>query len=118
MVPLPFPGRVSIPTPLVPIAEMKAHLRITDTAHDADVSTIAGAAQDAILAYLTAAADPAWTTATVPKTVAHAIKLMTTHLYEHRGDDMDPSGSGATPDADVWDAVKRLLGRHRDPTLA
>jgi len=118
MAPVTFPGRVSIATPLVTLIEMKAHLRISDTAHDADVSVIALAAQDAILAYLTTAADPAWTTATTPLTVKHAIKLMTTHLYEHRGDDMDPSQSGATPDADVWAAVERLLGRHRDPTLA
>jgi hypothetical protein len=116
--PLAFPGRVSIVTPLVPLPEMKVHLRITDALHDADVTAISAAAQDAILAYLTASADPAWTPTTVPKTVAHAIKLFATHLNEHRGDDMDPSGSGATPDADVWAAIERLLGRHRDPTLA
>jgi len=115
--PLDYPGRVTIATALVPIAEMKAHLRITDTAHDADVSAIGLAAQDAILAYLTAAADPAWTPATAPLTVKHAIKLLSTHYYEHRGDDMDPTQSGATPDAAVWTAIRELLGRHRDPTL-
>ena len=110
MMPLDFPGRVSIATPLVLLAEMKAHLRITDTAHDADVSVIGLAAQDAILAYLTASADPAWTDQSVPRTVAHAIKLLTTHLYEHRGDDDDGDKT--------WAAIGQLLGRHRDPTLA
>jgi hypothetical protein len=118
MAPLEFPGRVSIAAPLVLLPEMKVHLKITDSAHDADVVAISAAAQDAILAYLTAAADPTWTDATVPKTVAHAIKIFATHLNEHRGDDMDPSQSGATPDAAVWSSIERLLGRHRDPTLA
>jgi hypothetical protein len=118
MPPLAFPGRVTIAIPLVPLADMKAHLRITDTAHDADVTAISAAAQDAILAYLTGAADPTWTDATAPRAVVHAIKIFATHLYEHRGDDMDPSTSGATPDAAVWAAIERLLGRHRDPTLA
>jgi hypothetical protein len=110
MPPLAFPGRVSIAAPLVLLPEMKAHLYITDTVHDAVVVAIAAAAQDAILAYLTAAADPAWTDQTVPRTVAHAIKLLTTHLYEHRGDEDDG--------AKTWTAIEQLLGRHRDPTLA
>jgi hypothetical protein len=114
MAPLDYPGRVTIATALVPIAEMKAHLRITDTAHDSDVSAIALAAQDAILAYLTAAADPAWTPATVPRPVAHAIKLMTTYLYDLQRGDADET----TDEPRVWIDIRHLLGRHRDPTLA
>jgi hypothetical protein len=43
--------------------------------------------------------------------------ILCTHFYEHRGDDMAPSRSGATPDADVWLAVERLLMRRRLPAL-
>ena len=46
-----------------------------------------------------------------------AIKLLTTNYFEHRGDDMNPSMSGANPDADVWAAIGRLLALYRDPTL-
>jgi len=31
---------------------------------------------------------------------------------------MAPSASGSTPDADVWQAIARLLAMYRDPTLA
>jgi hypothetical protein len=104
--------------PLVSLAELKDHLRITDALHDADATAKSEAAQAAVLAYLTAAADPAWTPDSVPKPVKHAILILTTHFYEHRGDDMNPSPSGSTPDADVWDAITRLLAMYRDPTLA
>jgi len=110
-------SRVVLATPLVPLAEVKAHLRITDAAHDADVTVIYAAAQDEILAYLTTGADATWTETTAPRPVKHAIKLLTTHLYEHRGDDMSPSDSGSTPDEDVWAAIGRLLAMYRDPTL-
>jgi len=108
---------VVVAAPLVPLAEMKTHLRVTDTAHDADIAAIGAAAQDTILAYLTTAADPAWTTATAPRPVMHAIKIYAAHLYEHRGDDMAQVG-GAAPDVKAWESIRELLGRHRDPTLA
>ena len=114
--PLEF-SRVTAIGQLVPAAEMKAHLRITDTLHDADVLAVSTAAQEAILAYLTTAGDATWTDQTAPLAVKHAIKLLTTHYYEHRGDDMDPQQSGGTPDEKVWGAIRELLGRHRDPTL-
>jgi Phage gp6-like head-tail connector protein len=104
--------------PLVSLADVKDHLRITDTLHDADATAKSEAAQAAVLAYLTTAVDPAWTPASVPKPVRHAILLLTTHLYEHRGDDMSPSTSGSTPDREVWEAIARMLAMYRDPTLA
>lgn len=103
---------------LVSMADLKAQLRITDNLHDAEITLVSEAAQDAILAYLTLAADATWTELTVPKPVKHAILLLTSHLYEHRGDDMNPTASGSTPDRDVWEAIARLLSMYRDPTLA
>jgi uncharacterized phage protein (predicted DNA packaging) len=117
MVPLAFPGRVSIAAPLVLLADMKAHLRITDTAHDADVTAISASAQDAILASLAAAADATWTDTTVPKTVAHAIKVLTAHYYENRFTVIEDEPR-ATTDAEVWAALGRLLAYYRDPTVA
>jgi len=101
---------VTIATPLVPLADVKTFLRISDTDHDADVSRVFDGAQETILAYLGAAGDATWTDTTVPRAVAHAILLLTGHYYEHRGDDL-------APDAAVWTAIANLLGRHRDPTL-
>jgi Phage gp6-like head-tail connector protein len=103
---------------LLSLAEVKDHLRVTDALHDADITAKSDAAQAAVLAYLTTAVDPAWTPLSVPKPVKHAILLLTTHLYEHRGDDMNPSASGSTPDRDVWEAIARMLAMYRDPTLA
>jgi Phage gp6-like head-tail connector protein len=111
-------SRVVIAAPLVSLATVKFHLRVTDALHDADIAQKAKAAQDRITAYLTTAADATWTETTVPTPVAHAILLLTTHWYEHRGDDMAPSASGSTPDADVWKAIENLLAFYRDPTLA
>jgi hypothetical protein len=112
------PVIAAITTPLVPLPDVKVHLRVTDAAHDADITATYAAAQDAILAYLTTAADATWTPTTTPRPVKHAILILTTHLYEHRGDDMSPSDSGSTPDEDVWLAIARLLAMYRDPTLA
>lgn len=112
MTPLDY-SRVTITTPLVTLAEAKVHLRLTDTVHDADITQKRDAAQEAILAYETLAADPAWTETTVPRAVKHAILLLLTHYFEHRGDD-----ARAAADEDVWLAIGRLLALYRDPTLA
>lgn len=54
----------------------------------------------------------AYTAGTVPLNLQAAILLMLTHLYEHRGDDMDKY------DESLWLAIERLLMRLRDPALA
>src|SRR5262245_62071496 len=100
--PLEF-SRIVIDTPLVSLETAKMHLRITGTDHDADITQKAKAAQDRVIAYLGAAADATWTETTVLPPVAQAILELTTHFFEHRGDDMNPSGAGATPDRDVWE---------------
>jgi Phage gp6-like head-tail connector protein len=115
--PLEF-DKVQATAPLVDMADAKAHLRIRDADHDAEIALKLAHATDVILDYLKSGADPEWTAATVPKPVQAAVLIMLTHLYEHRGEDMTPSGAGGTPDADVWAAVDRLLARFRDPAVA
>jgi hypothetical protein len=110
--------KVVITEPLIPLSEAKDHLRITDTSHDAEIGRMTLDAQNIILDYLKAAADPTWTTATLPYPVRAGIRMMLTHLYEHRGDDMTPSAAAGMPDSDIWDAIDRVLTRWRDPALA
>jgi hypothetical protein len=103
-------SRVVVAGPLVSLPEAKAHLRITDTTHDADITQKLDAAQEAILAYEALAGDATWTDATVPRAVKHAILLLLTHYYEDRGEDL-------ARDEAVWAAIGRLLALYRDPTL-
>lgn len=106
-------SRVTLAGPLWTVAEAKAlQLRITDAAHDSDVQEKLDAAQEFVLAFIGAAGDPAWTAATAPKVVKHAILMMAVYLYEHRGDDPAPN------DADIWAVLRNLLGHYRDPTIA
>lgn len=101
-----------VPGPsLVTLAEAKTHLRVTTDAQDADIQAKADQASAIVLDYLKGRADEAWTDATVPRPVKAGVLLMLTHLYEHRGDD-------PATDADLWDAIGRLLVRFRDPALA
>jgi hypothetical protein len=109
-------SRVTLAGPLWTVADVKAlQLRITDAAHDADVAEKLETAEEAILAYLGPAADPTWTPATAPRAVKHAILLLTTHYYEHRGDDL---GNLRPEEAVIWKELKNLLAMYRDPALA
>jgi hypothetical protein len=99
---------------LVTLATAKTHLRITDSDHDVDVQMKADQATDAIVDYLGPKADPAWDETTVPGRVQAAILLLTAQLYEHRGEDLAPDAV----DEAVWDAIRRLLMRIRDPVIA
>jgi hypothetical protein len=110
--PLDF-SHVRIATPLVALADVKAHLYVTDTAHDAEVAAKYDAAQERVLAHLAAAADPAWTDLTVPRAVRSSILMLTAALYEIRG--------GEDPDENflkTWAAIALLLSSYRDPALA
>jgi hypothetical protein len=101
-------SRVTLP-PLWTVDQVKVHLRITSTAHDADIQQKLTTAQEAILSFLAAAADPTWTAASAPATVTHAIHLLTAYYYEDRGD-------GEIPDP--WPKIYELLAAYRDPTVA
>ena len=100
---------------LVTLPDAKVHLRVTDATHDADIADKLAVAQSWVLAYLMSAADATWTSSTVPRPVRHAIQIVLTLLYEHRGDDMDSGTSAAEA---TWNHVRTLLAPFRDPTLA
>ena len=100
-------SRVVLP-PLWTLAQAKTHLRITDTANDADVQQKLDTAQDAIVSFLNVAVDPTWTAATAPPAVTHAIHLLTAYYYEQRGDRDLPN---------PWPQIYELLGAYRDPTV-
>jgi hypothetical protein len=97
--------------PLVPLADAKVFLQVTDTDHDTEIAAFVDAAQEAVCALMGADSDGTWTDQTAPRAVVHAIKLLLGHYYEHRGDDL------ATTDDAVWRAIINLLGRHRTPVV-
>jgi hypothetical protein len=108
-------SRVTLAGPLLTLEEAKAHLKISDAAHDADVAQKLAAAEEGILAYLGAGADATWTPETAPHQVKNYILILTTHYYEHRGDDLGPSNRD---EAIVWKEIHNGLSRYRDPALA
>jgi hypothetical protein len=107
--PLEF-SHIVITTPLVSLELAKQHLRYTGTDHDADVQQKLTVAQDRIVAYLAAAADPSWTEATVPTPVAEAILELLAYFDRYRGDDVQAG--------ETWAVIEKLLSLYRDPTLA
>ena len=104
--------------PLVSLTDMKAHLHITDVAHDAQVTAANAAAQQRIIEHLSRSVVPTWTDTTAPATVTASIKLVAAHLYQYRGDDADPQASGKQSWEKVWAQVCDLLGTRRDLTVA
>lgn len=105
-------ARVTILAPLVSLVTAKDHLKVTDSAHDADINQKLQAAQEQILAKLAYAADPAWTEATVPRGVHNAILLLLEAFYEHESNRQGELLKKAL------EAIDLLLGLYRDPTLA
>ncbi|HZD64437.1 MAG TPA: head-tail connector protein [Xanthobacteraceae bacterium] len=101
-------SRVTLP-PLWTLDQAKLHLRITGTAHDADIAQKLATAQEAILSYLNIGADATWDATTAPAAVTHAIHMLTAYYYEDRGD-------GSIPDP--WPKIYALLAAYRDPTVA
>jgi len=111
--PEPAPEPTPPGAPLLALADVKEHLRITDTAHDADVQRKASAAEQLVRDYLKTGWLPTWTTGdALPLDVVAAILIVTANLYERRGDEDGP------PDVATWDRIGLLLTRRRDPALA
>jgi hypothetical protein len=106
-------SHVPISVPLVSLEEAKAHLRITDTAHDADIAQKLNAAQAQIIAKLGPAANETWTETTVPWPIHNAILILLDAFYERRGG--DEANDSLRKGLDVIDL---LLAPYRDPTLA
>lgn len=100
---------------LVTLDTAKAHIRVTDTDHDADITQKLASASATIRDYLKARNDPLWTPETVPPWIATAVLLLFAHQYEHRGDAFGPSQDN---DDRVWAAIANLCQRSRDPALA
>lgn len=98
------------------LPDAKAHLRITDADHDAEIQTKLTYASGIVRDYLGTYGDPAWDATSAPDQVHAATAYMLGLLYEHRGDDLT-TGAGDF-DAATWDAVKRLLDRIRPPAFA
>ena len=101
-------SRVTLP-PLWTVDQAKVHMRITGTAHDADIAQKLAMGQEGILSYLGPFADPTWDAATAPMVVTHAMLMLATYYYEDRGDGGQP---------DVWPKIYALLAAYRDPTVA
>jgi len=111
-------GNITIAVPLVTLQQIKDQLRLTGAAQDA-VATMYGAfAQDEILSYLKAGADPTWTETTVPLPVKAQILRRAAFHFRNRGDD-DLADGGSGPDrAEAnWKEIARALDRYRDPAI-
>lgn len=113
------------PTPsgpgLVTLAEAKDHLRLTDTAQDADVQAKLTAAEGIILDFCNTTAywrdvTATWDSATVPRQVRAAILLELGELWRFRGDDVE--APERWDDHDLSPAILGLLRRTHDPALA
>ena len=103
---------------LVTLEVAKAHLRVPDedTARDNDIMLKVDQASGLVLDWCGSTAywraiTATWTDVTVPVAVQAAVLLVLTHLNENRGDDMKV-------DADLWDAVGRLIAFYKDPVIA
>jgi len=106
-------SRVTPAGPLLTLAEAKTHLRIVDTASDADISAKLAAAEEQVFAKLGAAADPAWDTTTAPRTVRHAVLILLDAYMERRGGD-----EGCEHLRKAREVVDRLLALYRDVSVA
>ena len=111
---------------VVTLRQAKAHLNLPPdvTVGDADLKLKLEAAHEIVADYLTqrrsdadewTATVDAWTAATVPARVVHAILLQFGDLYRFRGDDADAPQRAP---GELAQGVTALLYRLRDPALA
>jgi hypothetical protein len=106
-------SRVTPVEPLLTLVEAKEHLKITDTASDADIAEKLAEAEEYVFAKLGAAADPSWDATTAPRMVRNAIKLVLDAFYERRGG--EESGEQLRKALEV---VDRALASYRDVSVA
>jgi hypothetical protein len=98
---------------LLTLQEAKTHLRVTSEVDNDDIAAKMNQASDLVLKHLNTGAVAGWSNGTVavPGNVKAAVCLVLTYLYEHRGDDMEPSAA-------IWTAVERVLTVTRVSALA
>jgi hypothetical protein len=106
-------ARVTPAGPLLTLVEAKAHLKITDTASDADITQKLGAAQEYVFAKLGEAADPSWDATSAPQMVRHAVLLVLDAFYERRGGD-----EGGEQLRKALTVVDQALKQYRDVSVA
>jgi len=97
---------------LVPIADAKAHLHVTDPARDAEVQTKLEHASDAIKKFIDVQFDDTWDETTAPGVVQAATLELLALLWRDRGD-ADTDSATLT-----WNHIRQLLKQTRDPALA
>jgi hypothetical protein len=106
----------------VTLDQVKARLRITSTADDADVQTMADQAEAQIVGWCSTtdrskAVVDTWTDATtVPLVVVAAILVQTGELYRFRGD--EPAGPPRETGEEFGVQVRELLRAYHDPGIA
>jgi hypothetical protein len=111
------------PPGLVTLDQVKARLRITSTAEDADLQAITDEAEAQIVGWCStterskAVADTWTDAATVPKVVVAAILVQTAERYRFRGDDTEAMPRPADP-GDLSVTVRELLRAYHDPGIA
>lgn len=89
---------------LVSLSDAKARLRVDGSDSDDDIGAMIAEASDIVVDYVTTEDAEDWDEATAPPTVQAAVKEIVARLYD--GGDPFPQ------------AVKDMLRRHRDPSLA
>jgi hypothetical protein len=107
---------------LVTLDQVKARLRITSTAEDPDVQSLADQAEAQIVGWCSttprslAVAETWVDAATVPQVVVAAILVQTGELYRFRGD--EPDGPPRQAGEELGVQVRELLRAYHDPGIA
>jgi hypothetical protein len=109
-------------TTFVTLDQVKARLRITTTAEDPDLQSLADQAEAHILGWCSTtprakAVVDTWTADGVPPVVVAAILVQTGELYRFRGDDTE-SPPRPTEPGDLSVTVRELLRAYHDPGIA
>jgi hypothetical protein len=106
----------------VTLDQVKARLRITSTADDVDVQSLADQAEAQIVGWCSTtprakAVVDTWVDATtVPLVVVAAILVQTGELYRFRGDELQ--GPPREPGEEFGVQVRELLRAYHDPGIA
>ena len=110
-------------TAFVTLDQVKARLRITSTAEDTDLQSLADEAEAQIVGWCSttprakAIADTWIDETTVPKVVVAAILVQTAERYRFRGDDTEAVPRPDEP-GDLSVTVRELLRAYHDPGIA